>query len=313
MNQILITGYEEEKKSPNKKQKPVKMKKVASINTIVTIFAICIIILGICMATGSTYAREKINETVEANAKPTVEMNRNDDTNTIDIEVSHIRGIKEIKYKWNNGKEEIIQGNNQTKIQKSIPLIGGQNTLTVSVTEENGQTVSYSNIYKVANLPQIELSSVSNGVKVKATSKEKLASITYKWDDGAVEKIDVSEETYEGIINAPGGKHTLEITATDINGNIGTKTQVVVGDTAPTVTIKASIIDGKKMFVIDAEDDTGLANVEIILNDNTVDKTEVSGKTYHKEIEILQGENKIIVKAYNINELEALKGARYNN
>ena len=67
------------------------------------------------------------------------------------------------------------------------------------------------------------------------------------------------------------------------------------------------------MFVIDAEDDTGLANVEIILNDNTVDKTEVSGKTYHKEIEILQGENKIIVKAYNINELEALKGARYNN
>ena len=25
------------------------------------------------------------------------------------------------------------------------------------------------------------------------------------------------------------------------------------------------------------------------------------------------GENKIIVKAYNINELEALKGARYNN
>ena len=298
MNQILITGYEEEKKSPNKKQKPVKMKKVASINTIVTIFAICIIILGICMATGSTYAREKINETVEANAKPTVEMNRNDDTNTIDIEVSHIRGIKEIKYKWNNGNEEIIQGNNQTKIQKSIPLIGGQNTLTVSVTEENGQT---------------ELSSVSNGVKVKATSKEKLASITYKWDDGAVEKIDVSEETYEGIINAPGGKHTLDITATDINGNIGTKTQVVVGDTAPTVTIKASIIDGKKMFVIDAEDDTGLANVEIILNDNTVDKTEVSGKTYHKEIEILQGENKIIVKAYNINELETLKGARYNN
>lgn len=313
MNQILVTGYEEERKSQIKKERPVKTKKVASINTIVVIFAICIIILGICMATGSAYARERINETVEAKAKPTVEINRNDDTNTIDIEVSHIRGIKEIRYKWNNGEEEIIQGNNQKRIQKNIPLIGGQNKLTVSVTEENGQTVSYENTYTVANLPQIELSSVSNGIKVNATSKEKLTSITYKWDDGTEEKIDVSDETYEGIINAPGGKHTLEITATDINGNVGTKTQVVVGDTAPTVTIKASIIDGKKMFVIDAEDDTALSSVEIVLNDNTVDKTEVSGKTYHKEIEILQGENKILVKAYNINELEALKGARYNN
>ena len=88
---------------------------------------------------------------------------------------------------------------------------------------------------------------------------------------------------------------------------------MVVGDTAPTVTIKAQIIDGKKMFVIDAEDDIGISNVEITLNDNVIEQADVNDKTYHKEVEILTGENKILVKAYNVNNLEAKKGAKYNN
>ena len=43
-------------------------------------------------------------------------------------------------------------------------------------------------------------------IKRNMLKYEKRTSVTYKWDDGAVEKIDVSEETYEGIINAPGGR-----------------------------------------------------------------------------------------------------------
>lgn len=307
-----MTGSKEWQE-PRNTINPVKTKKLVKINSIVIIYAIGAILLGICLIAGSIYAKGKINETVKANAKPTVEINRNDDTNTIDIEVSHIRGIKEIRYKWNNEEEEIINGNNQKTIKQTIPLIGGQNTLTVSVTEENGQTVSYKNTYTVANLPEIELSSVSNGIKITVSSKENLSTVKYKWDDGEEQNIDVTENQYEGIINAPGGKHTLEVEAIDTKGNKGLKTQVVVGDTAPTVTIKAQIIDGKKMFVIDAEDDVGISNVEITLNDNVVEQADVNDKTYHKEVEILTGENKILVKAYNVNNLEAKKGAKYNN
>lgn len=307
-----MTGSKEWQE-PRNTINPVKTKKIVKINSIVIIYAIGAILLGICLIAGSIYAKGKINETVKANAKPTVEINRNDDTNTIDIEVSHIRGIKEIRYKWNNEAEEIINGNNQKTIKQTIPLIGGQNTLTVSVTEENGQTVSYKNTYTVANLPEIELSSVSNGIKITVSSKENLSTVKYKWDDGEEQNIDVTENQYEGIINAPGGKHTLEVEAIDTKGNKGLKTQAVVGDTAPTVTIKAQIIDGKKMFVIDAEDDIGISNVEITLNDNVIEQADVNDKTYHKEVEILTGENKILVKAYNVNNLEAKKGAKYNN
>ena len=68
MNQILITGEE--------KVKVKKEKKPLSINVIVLFFAICVIILGICMISGSVYAKDKINEVVEVNTKPKVEISR---------------------------------------------------------------------------------------------------------------------------------------------------------------------------------------------------------------------------------------------
>ena len=66
------------------------------IKVIVSFFAICIMILGICMISGGVYAKDKINDVVEANAKPQVDINRNDDNNTVEINIKHIRGIKQI-------------------------------------------------------------------------------------------------------------------------------------------------------------------------------------------------------------------------
>ena len=103
MNQILITGEEKVKVKKVKKE-----KKLLPINGIVSFFAIAIIILGICMISGSVYAKDKINEVVEVNTKPKVEISRNDDDNTVEIKVKHIRNITKIVYKWNNGNENVI-------------------------------------------------------------------------------------------------------------------------------------------------------------------------------------------------------------
>lgn len=312
MNQILVTGYEEEnnvKRSKTPKQ-PKEPKKVIAIKPILIFYAIFTIILGICMISGSAYAKVKINETVEANAKPVLQVNRNDDDNTIDIEVSHIRGINTIRYRWNDEPEQTIPGNGQKQIKETIPLIGGQNTLAVSVTEENGETVTYKNTYK-ANIPTIKLESVSNGVKITSTSEEEIDYIVYNWDDGEEEKIPINKDKYEGIINAPEGKHILNIEAVDKKGNKANLSQLVVGDKSPTIGIKAAIIDEKISFVVDVEDDTEISKVEITLNGEVIDSVEVGDKTYHKEIEVQEGENKLIVKAYNINNLEAKKGVKY--
>ena len=314
MNQILVTGDEYSKKPKKTKAPKVpKEKKVLGINGIVIFYAICTIILGICMISGSVYAKEKINETVEANTKPTVDISRNDENNTVEINVKHIRGIKEIAYKWNDEDETTINGYNKTSLNETIDLIGGKNVLTVKITEENGQTVTYKKEFTVGNLPEIKLEAVANGVKVTVTSEDEIDYITYSWDNGEEQKVTVGDTKYEGTINTPKGQHILKIEAIDINNVKASKEQKVVGDTEPTLNITAANINGKLAFIIDAEDDEQITTIEITHNDGTKQVINVNSTTYHGEVEMTQGMKKLIVKVYNKNGLEAKAGRQCNN
>ena len=306
MNQILITGEE--------KVKVKKEKKVLPIKVIVSFFAICIMILGICMISGGVYAKDKINDVVEANAKPQVDINRNDDNNTVEINIKHIRGIKQISYRWNDEEENVIDGKNQKNISETIDLIGGQNTLTVTITEENGQSVTYEKQYKVGNIPVIKLEAVSNGVQLNSTSETKIDYIVYNWDDGEEQKIEVGNTSYEGIINAPKGKHILKIRVVDVNQMEAKKEQEVVGDTEPTATVKPQYVDVKVAFVIDAEDDENITTVEITHNGEAKQSENVGNTTYHKIVEMTEGEtNTLIVTVTNINGLQKTLRVKFDN
>lgn len=306
MNQILITGEE--------KVKAKREKKVLPINVIVSFFALSIIILGICMISGSVYAKDKINEVVEANVKPQVEINRNDDDNTVEINVTHIRGITKIAYRWNDEEETTIDGKNRKNISETIDLIGGKNTLRVSITEENGDTVKYEKNFTVGNIPEMKLEAVSNGVKITATSEAKIDYILYSWDDGEEQKITVGEETYEGTINAPKGQHMLKIEVVDVNNMKAKKEQAVVGDTEPTLKIKPEYVDGQVAFVIDAEDDEGITTVEITHNGGTKQVIDVNDKIYHKDLVMTTGEtNTLIVTVTNINGLTKTSRVKFDN
>lgn len=308
MNQILITG-EEILKNPKVK----KEKKLVEINKIIIFFALCIIVLGGCIIFAGIYSKIKTNQIVEANTKPVVEFERNDENNTVEIKINHIRGIKTIKYKWNNEQEIVLNGNNQTSISEIIELIGGKNTLTVTVIDEENQTVTYQKEYTAGNIPEIELEAVSNGIKVIIECEDTIENIKYSWDNGEEQIINVNNTNYEGIINAPKGQHTLYIIATTTEGIETTKSQVVVGDTEPTLNIKADIIDGKLVFVVDAEDDEQISNVEIIFNEGEKQVINVNDKTYHNEIEMIRGQNKLKVTVYNVNGLESTLGVLFNN
>lgn len=307
MNQILITGDE------YIKQPKGQGRNVLEIKRIVIFFSITILLFGICLITGSVYAKEKINSTVEANAKPVLNVNMDEVSNTLALNITHIRGIETVTYRWNNEQENVINGNNQKSIQTIVPLLGGQNVLEVNIKDENGQTVTYRNTYTSTKIPEIRLEAISNGIKMIITSEENIDYISYQWDNEAEETIEVGEKEYQGTINAPKGQHTLKITAVDVNGNEGTKTQAIVGDEAPTLTIKADRINGKTVFVIDAEDDQEITKVEITLNNGIEQVINVNDKEYHEEIEMVEGENKIKVVVYNLNNLETTKGGKFNN
>lgn len=310
MNQILITG---EEKTKSKKVK--KEKKVLPVGLITSFFAISIMIVGICMISGSVYAKERINEVVAASVKPQVEINRNDDDNTVEINVKHIRAITKIAYKWNEEEETIIDGKNRKNISETIDLIGGKNTLTVAITEENGQTVTYEKTYTVGNIPEIKLEAVSNGVKLIATSEAKISYIVYSWDNGEEQQIEVGDKsTYEGIINAPKGQHTLKIEVVDENDMKAKKTQAVVGDTEPVLNVDPDYVDGKVAFKIDAEDDEQITKVEITHNGGKKQVIDVNDKTYHNDVIMTTGEtNTIIVTVTNINGLTKTSRVKFDN
>ena len=311
MNQILDTGEENLRKKVNKTK---KVKRVLPVNVIVVFFALGIIILGICMISGSVYAKDKINEVVLASAKPQVDITRNDDDNTVEINVNHVRGIARIAYKWNNDEETVIDGNNRKNISEKIDLIGGENTLTVTIAEENGQSVTYEKKYQVGNIPVIKLEAVSNGVKLTATSEAKIENIVYNWDEGEEQKIEVGNTSYEGIINAPKGKHILNIKVVDESKMEAKKEQEVVGDTEPTVTVKPQFVDGKVAFVIEASDDEKLEKIEITHNGGAKQTEEINGTTYHKDIIMTTGEtNTLIVTATNLNGLTKTVRVKFDN
>ena len=303
MNQILITGDEKVKKE----------KKPLPINVIVAFYAICIMILGICMISGSVYAKGKINEVVEANKEPEISINKNEDDSTVEIHVSHVRGIKTIEYKWNDEEATVIDGENQKEVIETIDLLGGTNVLTVIVTEENGKKIQRTKQFISGNIPKIELEAVANGIKIIASSEKEIDYITYSWDDVEAEKITVGKTEYEGIINAPQGKHTLKIEVVDINKGKATKIQTVVGDTAPTVNITANRIDGKVLFIVNVEDDQNITTVEITHNEGQKQVINVNEKIYYKEIEMVEGENKIMVTAYNENGLSTTLRRKVQN
>mgnify|MGYP003310012398 CR=1 FL=1 len=65
------------------------------------------------MISGSVYANSKINETIQANIRPEINVERNDDNNTIEINVTHIRDIKSVVYKWNDEDEVKVEAEDE--------------------------------------------------------------------------------------------------------------------------------------------------------------------------------------------------------
>ena len=311
MNQILITGEEQVTEKVSVK----KQKKVLPINGIVIFYAISIIILGICMVSGSVYARNEINRVVEASIRPEISVERNDEDNTVTINVTHIRGIKTVTYRWNDEEEIMVNGRNKKEISETIDLIGGENTLKISVTEENGQIKTFEKTFIAGNIPEIKIvGAVDNGIEIYAASEEKIDYIQYCWDDQEMQRIQVGEKEYQGIINAPKGQHTLKIEAVDTNGIKAEIEQKVVGDTEPTANVQSTMIDGKMKFVIDAEDDENIKTVEIIHNSGEKQVINVDDKTYHEEITMTEGEiNTIIVTVTNENGLQKTRRIRFKN
>lgn len=302
-----------------------KNNKKSGTKSIVVVFCIILILfaLGIISVGVYSYMKNKANEDnsnldIRNNKEPQIAITRQD-ANTINIDVSHDKGISYIEYVLNNEDTVRIEGNNKTKISKSITLKPGPYKIIVTAEDIAGitsETTDSGNAGQGSeeNLtieqpltngegPTITLTKEDAKIKAVTESKTNIEKILYYWDDN-------KENTVEKKINATKnetlidvtleGIHTLYVTATDIDGNSTTVQQKIQGVNKPNVDITT---DGNS-FYIKATDAEMITRVEITLNKNDKIIEEVNSKDYSKDIDLENGENKLIVTVYNKNNVE---------
>ncbi len=306
MNQILS---EEIPENGNR-----KVKK-ASIHSILVTFSIFLIIFGIGLTSTGAYSYyKKLNEDPiegiisSSTTKPVITIEI-ESANTINVVVNHDKEISKLTYKINDDEPVEIDTNNELEIKEQITLPAGSIKLTVIAEDINGVKASRESSYEIEAGPIIKLEKVESKIQVTTTSETKIDKIKYYWDDdeGNAKEFTINDVKNVTQVDVIPGDHTLVVIATDIEGNKTTKTQKVIGALKPKLNVTT---DGEK-FIIEAEDSQGLAKIQYKLNSGEVITENIEGNEYKKTIDLEDGENKLLVRVYNKNEIAEISKVKY--
>ena len=293
MNQILYTE--------------LNKKKTTDIKLIMKIFAIIIIIFGLFITSNASYTIYKNGKQNAKNneVKPVITVENIDETNIL-ISARTNKEISNIVYQWNDEEPITVKGNGTSSLESKVEIPSGTNMLKVTATDINGQTIDWQKEYILAPRPEIKLSVEGIRIKANITSEEGLSYVTFRWDENDEKNAQFDGETATEIrIDIPKGRHTLTITAVDINNNSETKTQEVNGVTKPVLEVTT---DGEN-FIVKATDNEQLQKLEYTLNGET-NSIDISGTEYEYSIPLVDGDNKLIITVYNSNGLSVEKKAR---
>lgn len=309
MNQILAV---EPKKKKEKKQKSSSSGPV-EIRSILKFFAIITMIFGILMICSGSYSMYINTQTANRNAKPTINVVENE--NRLELTVSHSRELVSVTYRWNNEEETEIQTNGNREVSQTIDIPSGTNTLNIYARDINGQEVRYEQNYTIQGDITIEFSVETDGLKISTSGKDELSYMTYRWDEEEETRVDINNTSFEQTIEIPKGQHTLTVVVVDVNNKTETKEQEVKGVTKPTINISLDQENGELGFLVTVTDEEGLRRIEFTLNEEERYKQEFDDNTkeFTYKFPIKEGENKILVTAYNINDVTEEAGARFQN
>ena len=226
MNQILYTGG---KKGKNRSNSSSGIRKV------IIIFAIFIIIFGICLIAIAANLLNKIdvpkNEVTNNNTnignntipedpviqgKIEIKFDSVEDGVKLNI-VSNIE-IKTIEYGWDEEEVTSIEIENETEYETIIPSKQGTHTLNVYVEDINGNEKTETQLVIGDTEPEltIETDGISNYV-VKASDDEQLTKIIIKINDDQQEIL-INEKQFEKALPIPAGDSIIDVTVYNLNG-----------------------------------------------------------------------------------------------
>lgn len=253
MNQILEFGTEKRGKTPKGHN---HKSGGSSSDKIVKVFAILLMVFAVVLIGSGVYSlvsnntEESTNTTsIQEGTEGNITINAvlNEETLQVDITVESEAEISKVVYNWNSDSQITVDGNNQTTFSRSISVPVGTNTLTIKVTDVEGNSKSDSFDFESTSGvditdPNIVLEQNGSTLVITATDETELAYLTYKWnEDGATTTVYPEDDDLTTItveVEIPKGTNTIIVYAVDasIQSNTVSEVKELTAQVNPTIT-----------------------------------------------------------------------------
>ena len=194
LNQIL--SVEDGNKKERGKKNKIKNNAPMEIQTILKIFSIAILILGIGMIGTGSYSMQKQSSQEMANRKPVIYVEQTSEKGVL-LKVSHDKALSNISYNWNEEGLVNVPTNNQREVETTIEIPNGTNTLKIRATDVNGQEIEYEKVYTLESDININIEPEGNDLKITVNGMQTLQYMTYRWDEDEETRIDIESDQAE--------------------------------------------------------------------------------------------------------------------
>lgn len=299
MNQILSLEIDKDKRK----------KGQTDIKKVLLFFLIALLIFGVILVGKGIYSmikgepEEKVISST--NLKP--ELSVEQDGEKLNIKIDHTIDLDKAQYKWNDESEKEIDLTAEKSYEGSIDIPVGNNKFYIKVLDSQGHFTEFTHEYATStDKPQISITSSGEKIKITAKDNNALSYVTYRWDDGDEEKVEADSDSSAQIefeIDSLRGKHTLTVTAVNVDDVSETKEQQTAVGSEPKIRMEQDP-DDRRYLIIYAEDIDGIARLDFTLNGTDYTTDDISSMnlkelTYRQEL--AQGNNQIKAKVTNIN------------
>ena len=174
---------------------------------------------------GNVYQFQKqyINEQNES-SKPKIDISVSG--NMLNITATDETEMAYLTYQWNDETPTRVDveatSTNKTEIKANVEVLKGQNTLTITAVDKDGNSTVQTETIKGANKPTFTLSTEGTKIIVNAKDEEGISKVTITVDGVATDtgdtplnlkEVSASQELTEGT-------HTITVTVTNMSGLI---------------------------------------------------------------------------------------------
>ena len=167
------------------------------------------------------FQKQYINEQNDT-SKPTIDISVSG--NMLNITAKDETEMSYLTYQWNDSEPTRIDldssNADKTQIKASVEVLKGQNTLTITAVDSEGNSTVQTETIKGANKPTFDVSAEGTNIIVNAKDDEGISKISITVDgettDTGEEPLNLKEVTVTQELTA--GTHTITITVTNLSG-----------------------------------------------------------------------------------------------